>query len=109
MIALYNQFKDRRADFEILAFHDNTSKTFEELDPKLEKLQSEGKTLLVATHDLSCVAACFSHTLLLNRRLVASGPPNEIFTPEILSEAYAEHLLLLPTEGGVYVGHHGHG
>lgn len=41
MIALYNQFKDRRADFEILAFHDNTSKTFEELDPKLEKLQSE--------------------------------------------------------------------
>ena len=74
-----------------------------------ETLQSEGKTLLVATHDLSCVAACFSHTLLLNRRLVASGPPNEIFTPEILSEAYAEHLLLLPTEGGVYVGHHGHG
>ena len=74
-----------------------------------EKLRDEGKTLLVATHDLSCVAACFDLVLLLNRRLVAFGPPGEIFTPEILSEAYAEHLLLLPAEGGVYVGHHGHG
>ena len=74
-----------------------------------EQLRDSGKTLLVATHDLSCVAACFDLTLLLNKRLIAFGPPNDIFTPEILSEAYAEHLLLLPTEGGVYLGHHGHG
>ncbi|MEX0787155.1 MAG: AAA family ATPase, partial [Dehalococcoidia bacterium] len=74
-----------------------------------ERLRDDGKTLLVATHDLSCVAACFDLTLLLNRRLVAFGPPAEIFTPEILGETYAEHLLLLPTEGGVFVGHHGHG
>ena len=74
-----------------------------------EQLLDSGKTLLVATHDLSCVAACFDLTLLLNKRLIAFGPPNDIFTPEILSEAYAEHLLLLPTEGGVYLGHHGHG
>ena len=74
-----------------------------------EALRGQGKTLLVATHDLSCVAACFDLTLLLNRRLIAFGAPAEIFTPEVLSEAYAEHLLLLPAEGGVYVGHHGHG
>ena len=74
-----------------------------------EQLRSQGKTLLVATHDLSCVAACFDLTLLLNRRLVAFGAPNDIFTPEILSEAYADHLLMLPTEGGVFVGHHAHG
>ena len=74
-----------------------------------EALRSQGQTLLVATHDLSCVAACFDLSLLLNRRLVAFGPPAEILTPELLSEAYAEHLLLLPTEGGVYVEHHGHG
>lgn len=75
----------------------------------LERLRDEGKTLLVATHDLSCVAACFDLTLLLNKRLVAFGRPNDIFTADILSEAFEEHLLLLPTEGGVYVGHHGHG
>jgi ABC-type Mn2+/Zn2+ transport system ATPase subunit len=74
-----------------------------------ETLRNQGKTLLVATHDLSCVAACFDLVLLLNRRLVAFGAPAEVLVPEILNEAYAEHLLLLPTEGGVYVGHHGHG
>ncbi len=74
-----------------------------------ESLRRQGKTLLVATHDLSCVAACFDLALLLNRRVVAFGPPSEVFTPEILTEAFAEHLLMLPTEGGVLVGHHAHG
>jgi ABC-type Mn2+/Zn2+ transport system ATPase subunit len=74
-----------------------------------ETLRSQGKTLLVATHDLSCVAACFDLALLVNRRLVAFGPPADVFTQQILSDAYAEHLLMLPTEGGVLVGHHGHG
>jgi ABC-type Mn2+/Zn2+ transport system ATPase subunit len=74
-----------------------------------EALRGQGKTLLVATHDLSCVAACFDLALLVNRRLVAFGPPADVFTQQILSDAYAEHLLMLPTEGGVLVGHHGHG
>ena len=80
-----------------------------ELLELFERLRNDGKTLLVATHDLSCVAACFDLTLLLNKKLVAFGPPGEIFTPELLNEAFAEDLLMLPTEGGVFVGHHGHG
>lgn len=80
-----------------------------ELLELFEELRSGGKTLLVATHDLSCVAACFDLTLLLNKKLVAFGPPGEIFTPELLNEAFADDLLMLPTEGGVFVGHHGHG
>jgi ABC-type Mn2+/Zn2+ transport system ATPase subunit len=74
-----------------------------------EALRSEGKTLLVATHDLSCVDACFDLALLLNRRLVAFGPPRDVLRPDVLSEAFGGHLLLLPAEGGVYVEHHGHG
>ena len=74
-----------------------------------ESLRNEGKTLVVATHDLSCVAACFDLALLLNRRVVALGPPSEVFQPDILNETFSEHMLLIPTEGGVYVGHHGHG
>ena len=74
-----------------------------------EQLRNAGKTLLVATHDLSCVAACFDLAVLLNRKLIAVGPPSDVFTPETLSEAFADHLLLLPAEGGVYVGHHAHG
>jgi len=74
-----------------------------------ETLRDDGQTLLIATHDLSCVAACFDLALMLNRRLVAFGPPDAVFTADILGETFSEHLLLLPTEGGVYVGHHGHG
>jgi len=74
-----------------------------------EDLRNAGKTLLVATHDLSCVAACFDLALLLNQRLVAYGPPAEVFKPETLNVAFAGHLLLIPAEGGVYVEHHAHG
>lgn len=74
-----------------------------------EQLRSQGKTLLVATHDLSCVAVCFDVALLVNRRLVALGPPEAVLTPDLLSEAFAGHLLLLPTREGVFVEHHGHG
>lgn len=80
-----------------------------ELLDLFERLRNDGKTLLVATHDLSCVAACFDLTLLLNKKLIAFGAPAEIFTPELLNEAFAEDMLMLPTEGGVFVGHHGHG
>lgn len=80
-----------------------------ELLSLFERLRDAGKTLLVATHDLSCIAACFDYTLLINRRLVAFGPTAQVLNTENLSEAFAEHLLLLPAEGGVYVGHHGHG
>jgi len=80
-----------------------------ELLSLFEQLRDAGKTLLVATHDLSCIAACFDYTLLINRRLVAFGPTAQVLNTENLSEAFAEHLLLLPAEGGVYVGHHGHG
>ena len=80
-----------------------------ELLSLFERLRDAGKTLLVATHDLSCIDACFDYTLLINRRLVAFGPTAQVLNTENLSEAFAEHLLLLPAEGGVYVGHHGHG
>jgi ABC-type Mn2+/Zn2+ transport system ATPase subunit len=80
-----------------------------ELLTLFERLRNEGQTLIVATHDLSCVAACFDLALLLNRTVIAFGTPQDVLKPDILTEAYAEHLLLLPTEGGVLVGHHGHG
>ena len=62
----------------------------------LEELRKEDKTLFVAAHDLSCVAANFDHAVLLNRRLVAFGRPSEVFTPELLSTAFQRHLLVLP-------------
>lgn len=62
----------------------------------LEDLRKENRTLFVATHDLSCVASDFDHAVLLNKRVVAFGRPNDVFTPELLSEAFQRHLLVLP-------------
>jgi ABC-type Mn2+/Zn2+ transport system ATPase subunit len=73
-----------------------------------EGLRDEGKTLLVATHDLSCVAGCFNLALLLNRRVVAFGPPSQVFTRDNLNATYEAHLIFLPFEGAVYARHHGH-
>jgi ABC-type Mn2+/Zn2+ transport system ATPase subunit len=47
--------------------------------------------------------------MLLNRRLVAFGPPGEVFTRELLNAAYQSHLLILPTEELLIARHHGHG
>ena len=43
-----------------------------------QELASEGKTLLVATHDLSCVATHFDHAVFLNRRVIAFGRLDEV-------------------------------
>jgi manganese/iron transport system ATP-binding protein len=74
-----------------------------------EGLRDEGKTLLVATHDLSCVAGCFNLAILLHQRLVAFGPPSQVFTRDNLNATYEAHLIFLPFEGAVYARHHGHG
>lgn len=61
----------------------------------LRGLQEAGKTVIVTTHDLSCVAERFDLALLLNRRVVAFGRPEDVFTPELLNETYQSHLMLL--------------
>ena len=71
----------------------------------LEGLRQQGKTLLVATHDLSCVAADFDHAILLNRKVVAFGRPSDVFTEELLNATFQRHLLLVRLEGRTFVGH----
>lgn len=61
----------------------------------LRGLQERGTTIVVTTHDLSCVAERFDLALLLNRRVIAFGPPGEVFTPELLNQTYESHLMIL--------------
>jgi ABC-type Mn2+/Zn2+ transport system ATPase subunit len=58
----------------------------------LNSFHAEGKTILMATHDLN-MAACICDTLcILNQRLIAYGPVTETFQPETLRQAYGTHL-----------------
>ncbi len=69
-----------------------------------EQLRKEGKTLFVATHDLSCVAADFDHAVLLNRRVIAFGRSRDVFTEELLSAAFERHLFVLPGGERTFIG-----
>jgi ABC-type Mn2+/Zn2+ transport system ATPase subunit len=61
----------------------------------LEKLRDEGKTVVVATHDLNCVVERFDQVLCLSGHLVAFGPPAEVFREEILEATYGSHLMIV--------------
>jgi len=61
----------------------------------LHDLRSSGKTALVVHHDLSTVPEYFDHVILLNMRIVASGPTDEVFTKENLHKTYGGRLTLL--------------
>jgi manganese/zinc/iron transport system ATP- binding protein len=54
----------------------------------LRQLKAAGRTVVVVHHDLSTVPEYFDRVVILNRRLVAEGPVEEVFTRENLAEAY---------------------
>lgn len=61
----------------------------------LQELKSRGKTILVVHHDLSTAREYFDRLILLNMRLVATGPTAEMFQPEILQKTYGGRLTIL--------------
>jgi ABC-type Mn2+/Zn2+ transport system ATPase subunit len=60
-------------------------------------------TLLVATHDLNMAAERFDRVMLLNRRLIAVGAPQEVLSSEYLRQTYGEHMHQLPEMEGMVV------
>ena len=61
----------------------------------LKDLNRAGKTCLVVHHDLATVTRYFDWLVLLNMRVVASGPTKEIFTRDNLQKTYGGKLNLL--------------
>ena len=59
----------------------------------LEQLHDEGVTVLVSTHDLNLAAERFDRLALLNRQLIAYGPPRQAITPQTLAAAYGGQAL----------------
>lgn len=61
----------------------------------LDRLRDQGVTVMISTHDLNLAAARFDFVALLNRRLVAYGPPAQVLTPPIIAEAFGDQVLIL--------------
>jgi zinc/manganese transport system ATP-binding protein len=81
----------------------------------LENLSQQGITILLTTHDLNAVAAHLPWLICFNRGVIAQGPPELVFTSDILRATYASEMLVLRQHGYllvansplVYQGRHG--
>jgi len=77
------------------------------LDELIAELAAEGRTLLIATHDVA-QARAWDHVLCLNGHQVAYGPPASTLTAETLAGTYGGELLRVGTDGelAVVAEHH---
>ncbi len=65
----------------------------------MQEMKEKGKTVIVVHHDLQTAKDYFDWIVLLNTRLVASGPKADIFNEELLQEAYGGKLNVLSKVG----------
>lgn len=79
----------------------------EQLEELLQRLAADGRTLLIATHDLD-QAHQWERVLCLNHRQVAFGAPDEVLDRETLIETFGHDLLELPDGGFMAPPHHHH-
>jgi manganese/zinc/iron transport system ATP- binding protein len=75
---------------------------------ELASWREQGRTVVVATHDLQSASRDFDYVLALNRRLVEFGPAAEVCTEDVLARTFAGHVVRV---GDLIVdtSHHHHG
>ena len=67
----------------------------------LKEMRKAGKTVVTVHHDLQSASEYFDWIVLLNTRLVASGPTEKVLTKELLQEAYGGKLTVLSKVGDI--------
>ena len=65
----------------------------------LAKLNQQGMTILMTTHDLNAAAAHVPWVICLNRRIIAEGAPETVYTVDILNETYQADMLVIRQDG----------
>jgi manganese/zinc/iron transport system ATP- binding protein len=61
----------------------------------MQDLRDQGRTLIVVHHDLTTARTYFDMLLLLNMRVVAFGPTEQVFTAPLLQKTYGGRLTIL--------------
>ena len=67
----------------------------------LDRLSARGTTVLLATHDLNLVSSHFDELLILNKRLIAYGKPDDVFKPDIMAAAFGGQIAIWHSDGHV--------
>lgn len=78
-------------------------KTRDEILHLLADLNRDGMTIVLTTHELNTVAAHLPWVVCVNRRIVAEGDPDAIFSAEILGRTYDADLRVVRQDGIVLV------
>ncbi|RME99054.1 MAG: metal ABC transporter ATP-binding protein [Chloroflexi bacterium] len=91
-------------------------KSQEDIFTIIGSLRERNVTILVATHDLNLAAERFDRLMLLNQRIIGFGHAADVFTPELLNQAYSGSMRLVETANGTVMisdsccgGGHSHG
>jgi zinc/manganese transport system ATP-binding protein/zinc transport system ATP-binding protein len=84
-------------------------RTAENMLHLLANLNQQGITVLMTTHDLNAAAAHVPWIICLNRRVVAQGRPEDVFTVDILNQTYRGDMLVIRQDGMLIVQQRPHG
>jgi ABC-type Mn2+/Zn2+ transport system ATPase subunit len=92
--------------------------TRQEILALLQELNDDGISVVLTTHDLNAVAASLPLLVCLNRRVIAQGSPEEVFTPAVLRATFGSEMVVFRHDGllltadapahGVEHAHHAH-
>lgn len=69
----------------------------------LAELNRQGVTLLMTTHDLNAAAAHLPWVICLNRKVIAQGAPEDVFTEEFLSKTYRGEMMVFRHNGMMFI------
>ncbi len=74
----------------------------------LHEINHRGVAIVITAHDLNWVAAHLPWVVCLNRRAIAEGPPQQVFTSSILRETYRGELAVFLHDGMIMIGERSH-
>jgi zinc/manganese transport system ATP-binding protein/zinc transport system ATP-binding protein len=69
----------------------------------LAELNRQGITILMTTHDLNAAAAHLPWVICLNRRIVAQGAPEVVFTEATLNATYHGEMMVIHHDGMILI------
>ena len=70
----------------------------EDIMQLINSINLDGKTILIATHDVNNLKDKFDEVLCLNKHCCAYGDPSEVLTEEVIEEMYGSHNNLIHIE-----------
>ena len=74
-------------------------KTRDDVMHLLDEINHQGVAIIMTTHEINAVAAHLPWVVCVNGRVLAEGPPSDVFTPEILKQTYNAEMPVTKYQG----------